>query len=66
MDNSFVPMTRELLDELTLTLISDEQHDFQNAERHKAAMLKAANPLEYDYSDGWSAADLMNKETQHG
>lgn len=66
MDNSFVPMTRELLDELTLKLISDEQHDFQNAERHKAAMLKAANPLEYDYSDGWSAADLMNKETQHG
>ena len=65
-DNSFVPMTRELLDELTLKLISDEQHDFQNAERHKAAMLKAANPLEYDYSDGWSAADLMNKETQHG
>ena len=66
MDNSFVPMTRELLDELTLKLISDEQHDFQNAERHKAAMLKAENPLDYDYSGGWSAADLMNKETQHG
>lgn len=66
LDNSFVPMTRELLDELTLKLISDEQHDFQNAERHKAAMLKAENPLEYDYSDGWSAADLMDKETQHG
>ena len=65
-DNSFVPMTRELLDELSLKLISDEQHDFQNAERHKAAMLKAANPRDYDYSDGWSAADLMNKEAQHG
>ena len=66
LDNSFVPMTRELLDELSLKLISDEQHDFQNAEWHKAAMLKAANPLEYDYSNGWSAADLMDKETQHG
>ena len=66
LDNSFVPMTRELLDELTLKLISDEQHDFQNAERHKAAMLKVENPLEYDYSSGWSAAELMDKEVQHG
>jgi hypothetical protein len=66
LDNSFVPMTRELLDELTLKLIADEQHDFQNAERHKAAMLKAENPLEYDYSSGWSAAELMDKEVQHG
>lgn len=66
MDNSFVPMTRELLDELSLKLIADEQHDFQNAERHKAAMLKAENPLEYDYSSGWSAAELMDKAVQHG
>ena len=66
LDNSFVPMTRELLDELSLKLIADEQHDFQNAERHKAAMLKAENPLEYDYSDGWSAAELMDKAVQHG
>lgn len=63
-DNSFVPMTRALLDELSLKLIADEQHDFQNAERHKAAMLKAENPLDYDYSGGWSAADLM-KEAAH-
>ena len=62
LDNSFVPMTRALLDELSLKLIADEQHDFQNAERHKAAMLKAENPLEYDYSSGWSAAELMDKE----
>ena len=66
LDNSFVPMTRELLDELSLKLIADEQHDFQNAERHKAAMLKAENPLQYDYSSGWSAAELMDKEVQHG
>ena len=66
LDNSFVPMTRALLDELSLKLIADEQHDFQNAERHKAAMLKAENPLEYDYSSGWSSAELMDKEVQHG
>ena len=65
-DNSFVPMTRALLDELSLKLIADEQHDFQNAERHKAAMLKAENPLDYDYSSGWSAAELMDKEGQNG
>ena len=64
-DNSFVPMTRELLDELSLKLIADEQDDFQNAERHKVAMLKATNPLDYDYSDGWSAAELM-KEASNG
>lgn len=26
------------------------------AEKHKAAMLKAENPLEYDYSGGWTAS----------
>ncbi|SKN87598.1 Uncharacterised protein [Mycobacteroides abscessus subsp. massiliense] len=36
-------------------MVLDEQADFANAERHKAAMLKAENPLEYDYSDGWTA-----------
>ena len=66
LDNSFVPMTRALLDELSLKLIADEQHDFQNAERHKVAMLKAENPLEYDYSSGWSAAELMDKDGQNG
>ncbi len=55
MDNTFVPMTKALLDELSLQLLADEQADFANAERHKAAMLKAENPLEYDYSGGWTA-----------
>lgn len=54
MDNTFVPMTKELLDELSLQLLADEQADFANAERHRAAMLKADNPLDYDYSDGWT------------
>lgn len=55
MDNTFVPMTKALLDELSLQLLADEQADFANAERHRAAMLKAGTPLDYDYSGGWTA-----------
>lgn len=55
MDNTFVPMTKALLDELSLQLLADEQADFANAERHRAAMLKAGSPLDYDYSGGWTA-----------
>ena len=54
MDNSFVIMTKALLGELMEQMLIDEQADFANAERHKAAMLKAENPLEYDYSGGWT------------
>ena len=55
MDNSFVNMTKALLGELMEQMLIDEQADFANAERHKAAMEKAKHPLEYDYSDGWTA-----------
>ncbi|WP_308074276.1 DUF4376 domain-containing protein [Neisseria polysaccharea] len=55
MDNSFLQLTPELLREIMQTMHDDEQADFANAERHKAAMLKAENPLEYDYSGGWTA-----------
>ena len=54
MDNSFIEMTQALLDELSLKMIADEQADFANAERHRAAMLKADQPLDYDYSSGWT------------
>lgn len=56
MDNSFVNMTKALLGELMEQMLIDEQADFANAERHRAAMLQAENPLEYDYSDGWTAS----------
>ncbi|UOO82756.1 DUF4376 domain-containing protein [Uruburuella testudinis] len=55
MDNSFIEMTKTLLDELSIKLLTDEQADFTNAERHRAAMLAAAEPLDYDYSSGWTA-----------
>lgn len=65
MDNTFVPMTKALLDELSLQLLADEQADFANAERHRAAMLKADNPLDYDYSGGWTA-NYASAEAQEG
>ena len=55
MDNSFLMLTPELLREIMQAMHDDEQADFINAEKHKAAMLKAENPLKYDYSDGWTA-----------
>lgn len=63
MDNSFVKVTKAILDELTLQLILDEQADFMNAERHKALMEQAENPLEYDFSSGWvrTFAEAVNE-----
>ena len=55
MDNSFINMTKVLLEELMAQMLVDEQADFANAEKHRAAMLKAEKPLEYDYSGGWTA-----------
>ena len=55
MDNSFVNMTKVLLEELMAQMLVDEQADFANAEKHRAAMLKAEKPLAYDYSGGWTA-----------
>lgn len=56
MDNSFLQLTPDLLREIMQTMHDNEQADFANAEKHKAAMLKAENPLEYDYSGSWTAS----------
>lgn len=55
MDNSFVKLTKPLITELAMTILQSEQADFANAEKHRLAMLQAQNPLEYDYSKGWTA-----------
>lgn len=55
MDNSFVKMDKALITELAMTILQAEQADFANAEKHRLAMLQAQNPLEYDYSKGWTA-----------
>lgn len=54
MDNEFVLMTRELLTEIAMTMLSEEQNDFVNAEKHRAAMMQTDDPWVYDYSTGWS------------
>ena len=56
MDNSFLQLTPELLREIMQTMHDNEQADFANAEKHKASLLEAENPLEYDYSGGWTAS----------
>lgn len=54
MDNSFIEMSKALLDELSYALFAEEQHNFKNAELHRAKMLQAKKPLDYDFSTGWS------------
>lgn len=54
MDGSFIAMTKSLLDELSIALFVEEQHNFITAEQHRAKMHQAENPLDYDYSQGWS------------
>lgn len=54
MDNEFVPMTKALLAEIAMTMLTEEQADFANAERHRLALMQADDPLNYDYSTGWS------------
>ena len=54
MDNSFVVMTKELLDEISLAMFSDEQKNFSNAESHKVKLFKSKSPFEYDFSEGWT------------
>ena len=57
--NKKLPLAAQIFIALVIAIIAgllfQGQADFANAERHKAAMLKAENPLEYDYSDGWTA-----------
>lgn len=55
MDNSFIGLDAAAVTAIALQIMDNEQADFANAEKHKAAMLKAENPLEYDYSGGWTA-----------
>lgn len=55
MDNSFIGLDAAAVTAIALQIMDNEQADFANAERHRAAMLKAENPLGYDYSGGWTA-----------
>lgn len=54
MDNSFIALDAAAVTAIAMQIMDNEQVDFANAERHRAAMLKADNPLDYDYSGGWT------------
>lgn len=54
MDGSFIDLDADGVTAVAAQIMDNEQEDFAVAERHRAAMLKAENPLEYDYSDGWT------------
>lgn len=53
-DNSFIKLDRALLDDIFMQMVVTENADHLNAEKHRLAMLEADNPLEYDYSAGWT------------
>ncbi|WP_330454021.1 DUF4376 domain-containing protein [Pasteurella multocida] len=54
-DNTFVKMNRTLLDEIFLQMVVTENADHINAEKHRIEMMKSTNPLDYNFSTGWSA-----------
>lgn len=53
MDNSWLLLTESLFKELQTAMSVKTNTNYTVAEMHKAAMLKATNPLEYDYSERW-------------
>ena len=53
MDNAWLLLTVELFKELQTAMSAKTNANYAVAEQHKAAMLEATNPLEYDFSEGW-------------
>ena len=56
MDGSFVNMTLSIAQTLIGTTAISDNAVFSAAEKHKAEMMKLANPLDYDFSAGWPIA----------
>lgn len=53
MDNTWLLLTVPLFKELQTAISTKTNAIYTVAEQHKAAMLQADNPLEYDFSTGW-------------
>ena len=53
MDNTWLLLTESLFKELQTAMSTKTNANYEVAEHHKAGMLEATNPLEYDYSEGW-------------
>lgn len=57
MDNTWVLLTESLFKELQTAMSLKTNAIYAVAEYHKASMLLADNPLEYDYTTGWDIED---------
>lgn len=53
MDNTWLLLTESLFKELQTAISVKTSAIYTVAEQHKAAMLQADNPLDYDFSTGW-------------
>ena len=53
MDNTWLLLTEPLFKELQTAMSQKTNANYAVAEQHKAAMLLADNPLDYDYSGNW-------------
>lgn len=55
MSGSFVLMTEVLVDEIFSSKTTQKMTNFAVAEQHKIALYLSNDPLNYDYSAGWTA-----------
>jgi hypothetical protein len=55
MDGSFVTMTQTLANQVFGAAAAQDLATFAAAEGHKAAMQASADPMAYNFSDGWPA-----------
>ncbi|OOF58932.1 DUF4376 domain-containing protein [Rodentibacter myodis] len=53
-DNSQIMLTKDKLLAIWQALLEAKTHNHANALKHKAAMEKAKNPFEYDFSTDWT------------
>lgn len=53
MDGSFIVMSQALAGKIFQAVAALDMQAFAAAETHRAALLAAANPFEYDFSAGW-------------
>lgn len=66
-DNSILMIDKEKLTAIWQALMTTKTANHANALKHKAAVEQAENPLEYDYSGGWSKTyEDYIKEQQNG
>ncbi|WP_353616871.1 DUF4376 domain-containing protein [Mannheimia pernigra] len=65
-DNSILMLNKAKLIVIWQALMTAKTGNHANALRHKTAAEQAENPLEYDYSDGWTKTyeEYLNEQNQ--